>query len=92
MATNRWSNKKSAPDHQLGTYPFDHSRGEGCSDQHDGGSGQHAQAGLQGEYPSTVCRYWVTRNIDPNMAKYTIVIPALAAVKRRFLKNARRAS
>ncbi len=50
-------------------------------------AGSMRRPACRAEYPSTVCRYWVTRNIDPNMAKYTMVIPALAAVKRRFLKK-----
>src|SRR4051812_6208474 len=39
------------------------------------------------EKPSTVCKYWVMRNIEPNMAKNVMVMAALAAEKRRFWKN-----
>ena len=39
------------------------------------------------EKPSTVCRYWVIRNIEPNMAKNVMVMAALAAENRRFWKN-----
>ena len=39
------------------------------------------------ENPSTSWRYWVPRNICPNMAKNTRVMAMLAAVKRRFRKN-----
>ncbi len=37
---------------------------------------------LSGEYPSTNCRYWVSRKIDPNIARNVIVIAALAALNR----------
>ncbi len=39
------------------------------------------------EYPSTNCRYWLMKNIDPNIAKNTSVIDTDAAVKRGFLKK-----
>ena len=40
-------------------------------------AGSMREAGLEGEYPSTVWRYWVTRNIEPNMAKYTMRDPGV---------------
>lgn len=36
---------------------------------------------------STNWKYWVKRKVAPNRAKKTSVMPALAAVKRGFLKN-----
>ena len=40
-----------------------------------------------GVYPSTNWKYCVSRNVAPNMAKNTIMMPMLAAVNRGFWKK-----
>ena len=35
----------------------------------------------------TNCKYWVSKKIEPNIAKNSSMMPRLAAVKRGFLKN-----
>ena len=50
--------------------------------------GSRQTPALRGEYPSVNCRYSVSRNVAPNIAKKMSVMPELAAVKRGFLKKA----
>jgi hypothetical protein len=52
-------------------------------------SGSRRRPASRAVKPSTDWRYWVTRNIWPNMAKNMSVIATLAAEKRGFLKNRR---
>src|SRR5215216_2269169 len=47
-------------------------------------NGRVRKPASNGVYPRTNCRYWVDRNTNPNRAKNTRLIVALAALNRRF--------
>ena len=47
-------------------------------------TGMSAAPALSAEYPSTNCRYWLTKNSEPNIAKNTSVTATDAAVNRGF--------
>src|SRR3954465_6550900 len=50
-------------------------------------SGTSIAADLSGLYPSTNWKYWVSRKVEANNAKYVMVIVADAAEKRGLRKN-----